>query len=52
MLTDWDPKDLEKANRPVLAMMATMHPLGFQVLIALIPTTRRVSRKAASPGLT
>jgi len=38
--------------RPVLAMMATMHPLGFLVLIALIPTIRQVSRGAMSPGLT
>ncbi|HYA23046.1 MAG TPA: MFS transporter [Terriglobales bacterium] len=33
---------------PVLALMATMHPLGFVVLIALIPTIRPVQRGATS----
>jgi ACS family hexuronate transporter-like MFS transporter len=36
--------------RPVLALVATMHPLGFLILIALIPRIRPVRRSATSSG--
>jgi MFS transporter, ACS family, hexuronate transporter len=34
--------------RPVLTLMASMHPIGFLVLIALIPTIRPLYRSATS----
>jgi len=37
--------------KPVFAVMASMHPLGFLVLIALIPTIRPIRRIATSPSL-
>jgi len=38
--------------KPVFAVMASMHPLAFLVLIALIPTIRPIRRSATSPSLT
>lgn len=38
--------------RPVLSLVATMHSLGFLVLLALIPTIRQVRRRATTLGLT
>ena len=38
--------------RPVLALVATMHPLGFLVLIALIPTIRQVRSGTTSLCMT
>jgi ACS family hexuronate transporter-like MFS transporter len=38
--------------KPVLRLMATMHPLGFLVLIVFIPTIRPLGRRPTSPGLT
>jgi ACS family hexuronate transporter-like MFS transporter len=38
--------------KPVLALMAMMHPLAFFVLIAFIPKIRPLRRSTASPGLT
>jgi len=36
--------------KPVFAVMASMHPLAFLVLIALIPTIRPIRRSATSPA--